>query len=428
MAIPAQIGARRTVTTVLVWSIAAGTIAGVLFRPKDWPEAVWATLGAFVLVISGLLPLSQAFIAVGKGLDVYLFLTGMMLLSELARREGVFNWLASLAVAAAKGSRARLFTLVYLVGTAVTIFLSNDATAVVLTPAVYAAVQKARTKALPYLFICAFIANAASFVLPISNPANLVVYGKSLPPLLPWLRTFLLPSVCSILATYGALRWVVRKELKGSVENGGELERLSATGHFAAWGIIATGAALIVASAFGLDLGLPTCLSAVICVLAATRAKGPAIAEVAKGVSWSVLPLVAGLFVLVESLNRAGALRDVSNALQWCAGLPQMAGGLSVSFGVAALSNVMNNLPAGLLAGGALQNSHLSQQIRNAVLIGVDIGPNLSVTGSLATVLWLIALRREGEQIDGKHFLKVGLLVMPPALLLSTVAVSLLSQ
>src|ERR1700689_2571354 len=201
MAAPAQARARDLASTVLVWSIAAGTIAGVLFRPKDWPEAVWACLGAVILVAFGLLPLSQAGRAIAKGLDVYLFLTGRMLLSELARREGVFDWLASLAVAASKRSPVRLFTLVYLVGTAVTVFLSNDATAVVLTPAVYAAVKKAGTKALPYLLICAFIANAASFVLPISNPANLVVYGKHLPALLPWLRTFLLPSIFSIGAT-----------------------------------------------------------------------------------------------------------------------------------------------------------------------------------------------------------------------------------
>ena len=295
-------------TDVLVWLIAAGTIAGVLFRPKDWPEAVWACLGAVVLVISGLLPLSQAGAAVGKGTDVYLFLTGMMLLSELARREGVFDWLASLAVTAARGSRARLFGLVYLVGIAVTVFLSNDATAVVLTPAVYAAVLKARTKALPYLFICAFIANAASFVLPISNPANLVVYGKNLPPLMPWLRTFLLPSVFSIGATYVVLRWALRKDLAGRVEDGSQPVKLSNEGRLAAWGIVGTGAILLSASGFGLDLGLPTCISAVIAVLAVTRVKGGAIVEIAKGVSWSVLPLVAGLFVLVESLNRAGAL------------------------------------------------------------------------------------------------------------------------
>jgi arsenical pump membrane protein len=423
MAASPQARARDPVSTVLVWAIAAGTIAGVLFRPKDWPEAVWACLGAVILVLTGLLPLSRAGIAVAKGTDVYLFLTGMMLLSELARKEGVFDWLAALAVAAAKGSRSLLFSLVYIVGIAVTVFLSNDATAVVLTPAVYAAVQKARTKALPYLLICAFIANAASFVLPISNPANLVVYGRTLPPLLPWLRTFLIPSMCSIVATYIALRWTVRKELEGRVEDGSEPAALSPHGRLAAWGILGTGAILIAASGFGLDLGLPTCLSAMIAVLVTTRGRRRALGEIVKGVSWSVIPLVAGLFVLVESLNHAGALADAGGILQWCTGVPRLAGALTASFGIAGLSNLMNNLPSGLLAGGALQTVHVPPYVKDAVLIGVDLGPNLSVTGSLATVLWLIALRREGQQVSAWQFLKTGLVVMPPALFLSTLAV-----
>ena len=298
----------------------------------------------------------------------------------------------------------------------------------VLTPAVYAAVQKARTKALPYLFICAFIANAASFVLPISNPANLVVYGKTLPPLIPWLRAFLLPSLFSITATYAVLRFVARKDIQGRLdEQDSAPAALSQNGRFAAWGIAATGIVLMAASGFGLDLGLPTCIAALITVLAVTRAQAKSIRQIAKGVSWSVLPLVAGLFVLVEAVNRAGALNDVGNALRWCAGVPHF-GTLAASFGIAALSNLINNLPSGLLAGGALQASRASAQIRDAVLIGVDLGPNLSVTGSLATVLWLIALRREGEQISGWQFLKVGLLVLPPALLLATLAVSLLSH
>jgi arsenical pump membrane protein len=379
------------------------------------------------MVVCRLLPLAQAGGAVVKGTDVYLFLTGMMLLAELARQQGVFDWLASLAVAAAKGSRARLFLLVYLVGIAVTVFLSNDATAVVLTPAVYAAVQKARTKALPYLFICAFIANAASFVLPISNPANLVVYGKTLPPLIPWLRTFLLPSICSIFATYAVLRLVVRKEIAGKLKEDSESAKLSKQGRFAAWGIVATGAVLMGASGFGLDLGLPTCISAALAVLVATRAKIRSMREIAKGVSWSVLPLVAGLFVLVEAVNHAGALNDVGRVLRWCAATPHF-GVFAASFGIAALSNLINNLPSGLLAGRALQAFPVSAHIRDAVLVGVDLGPNLSVTGSLATVLWLIALRREGEQMSSWQFLKIGFLVMPPALFLATLAVSLLSR
>jgi arsenical pump membrane protein len=412
----------------LVWSIAAGMIAGILFRPKGWPEAVWACLGAFLLVVCGLLPIAQAGHAIGKGTDVYLFLTGMMLLAELARCEGVFDWLATLASVAAKGSRARLFTLVYLVGIVVTVFLSNDATAVVLTPAVYASVKRAKADPLPYLLICAFIANAASFVLPISNPANLVVYGKTLPPLIPWLRTFLLPSVYSVAATYVVLWWLFRHDLRGPLQPVTVTTPLPAAGRRAAWGIVGTGVVLILVSAFGIDLGLPTLVSALLTVILATGFSRRVVGQLIRGVSWSVLPLVAGLFVLVEALDRTGALQLVGRLFRESSALPALSGSLMASFAIAALSNIANNLPTGLLAGAAVQVAHVPNHIRDAVLIGVDLGPNLSVTGSLATVLWLIALRREGQHIGAWRFLKIGLLVMPPALLGATLLMALTSN
>ena len=167
----------------LIWCVAGAATLGVIVRPFGLPEFIWAVLGAAALVALGLLPWRDALAAAGKGTDVYLFLGGMMLLAEVARQEGLFDWLAALAVRSARGSAKRLFLIVYGVGTLVTIFLSNDATAVVLTPAVYAAATAARVKPLPYLLICAFIANAASFVLPISNPANLVIFGDHMPPL-----------------------------------------------------------------------------------------------------------------------------------------------------------------------------------------------------------------------------------------------------
>ncbi len=156
----------------VIWAVAAGATAGVIVRPFRLPEAIWAVAGAALLIVLGLMPLKDAASAVGRGLDVYLFLIGMMLMSETARREGLFDWVAAAAVNHAKGSSKRLFLLVYLVGVVVTTFLSNDATAVVMTPAVFAAARKAEADPLPFLFICALIANAASFVLPISNPAN----------------------------------------------------------------------------------------------------------------------------------------------------------------------------------------------------------------------------------------------------------------
>ena len=182
-----------TVADDTIWLIAALAIFGIITRPWGLAEAVWAVSGAAILVLGSLLSWSEARAAMLRGTDVYLFLAGMMLLAELARTEGLFDWVAALAVRWARGSPRRLFALVYLVGIIGTAFLSNDATAVVLTPAVYAAARHARTEPLPYLLICAFIANAASFLLPISNPANLVVFASQLPPLPVWLVSFLAP-------------------------------------------------------------------------------------------------------------------------------------------------------------------------------------------------------------------------------------------
>ena len=128
----------------LTLAIAALAIAGVIVRPMRWPEAIWAVAGAVAVVALGLVPWRDAAAAAGEGADVYLFLLGMMLLSETARREGLFDWLAVEAVLHAKGSPRRLFLLIYAVGTIVTVFMSNDATAVVLTPAVLAVTRAAR--------------------------------------------------------------------------------------------------------------------------------------------------------------------------------------------------------------------------------------------------------------------------------------------
>ena len=215
-------------SNLATWLIAALATAAVISRPFKLPEAVWAVAGAVLLVVLGLLPWHDALHAIGKGTDVYLFLTGMMLLSEIARREGLFDWLAGHAARRANGSAPRLFLLIYGVGTVVTAFLSNDAAAVVLTPAVFAATKAADVKdPLPYLFICAFIANAASFILPISNPANLVLYASSTPPLPTWLAHFALPSLLSVGATYAVLRFTQRNSLREPISTDIEQPDLS---------------------------------------------------------------------------------------------------------------------------------------------------------------------------------------------------------
>jgi arsenical pump membrane protein len=407
------------VSHVVLAIIVSISILLMLIRPRDIPEVYWVGGGALLLLILQLIPLQLAGRAAAEGSDVYLFLLGMMLLSELAREHGVFDWLSSAALKRARGSCARLFTLVYGIGTLVTIFLSNDATAVVLTPAILVAIRKAKVPPLPYLFACAMIANAASFVLPISNPANLVVFRQQMPPLGRWLLSFSLPSMLSIAATYLVLRFVFRRELAANTGETAAARPLSTNGKIVLGGITVVVAVLLTASSFDRDLGLPTCLAAiaitiVVCIKARTRPW-----SLLKEISWGTIALVAGLFIMVDAVESIGALNLTQTALQAVQRLALAPAALVTGFVVGVANNIVNNLPLGLLAGGALQAEHATGLIANAVLIGVDLGPNLSVTGSLATILWLIALRKEKLNVSAWDFLKVGAIAMPVALLAS---------
>jgi arsenical pump membrane protein len=146
-----------------------------------------------------------------------------------------------------------------------------------------------------------------------------------------------------------------------------------------------------------------------------------------RGISWGILPLVAGLFVLVQGLNNTGVVAQLTELLKW--GVSQSAtatawiSGAGLAFG----ANLTNNLPAALIAESAVTPAYPPSMVRGALLIGVNLGPNLSVTGSLATILWLIALKREGETCSAVQFLKIGAAAMPPALLLALGALILTS-
>ena len=410
-------------TTEAIYVIAALATVGVILRPFNVAEAIWAVAGAAVLLALGLISISDALTGVGKGGDVYLFLFGMMLLAEIARTEGLFDWLAAVATSHASGSPRRLFFLIYCVGTVVTIFLSNDATAVVLTPAVAAAVKAAKAKEpLPYLLICAFIANAASFVLPISNPANLVIYGSRMPPLAQWLPAYLLPSAIAIVATYLLLRFTQRGALRQEIAKEVPQPKLTGAGKLAAAGIVATAGALLAASALDLQLGLPTAIAGSLTALVVLIRERKWPWSIARDISWGVLPLVAGLFVLVEALGKTGLIEAIAALLRTGEQQAAFATAVLSGFAIALASNLINNLPAGLLAASAVQTAQAGEHVTRAILIGVDLGPNLSVTGSLATILWLGALRREGLVVGFGAFLKIGALVMPPALILAIVA------
>ena len=306
-----------------------------------------------------------------------------------------------------------------------TVFLSNDATAVVLTPAVAAVVKAAKAEEpLPYLFICAFIANAASFVLPISNPANLVIYGSHMPPLLQWLPRYALPSALSILATYLALRWTQRERLRQNARPTSSCRRCPRGGKMAALGIAVTAIVLLASSALGLQLGLPT-------FLAGSRRRCWC---------WSLARAVSLTGAAGYLLGRAAAGR---RAVRACGGAGEDRRDRTTRRAAAAAScehsatrrglgvgrrprgwlQPVNNLPAGLMAGrvvelaqraGTRARRRADRRGSGAEPVGHRVARDDPVADGAA------ARRPECERLDLPQARRA---VMPPALLLAIAGV-----
>jgi arsenical pump membrane protein len=233
-----------------------------------------------------------------------------------------------------------------------------------------------------------------------------------------WLAQYSLPSALSIVITFILLRYLQKNELKEFIHFENLQPKLNAGAKTSLIGIGFTSVVLLVCSAMHIQLGLPTLITGIItsAVVMLLERKDPL--PVIKGISWSVLLLVAGLFVIVEGLSKTGAMQQLSSFLQKSVGESETyavwISGLITAYGC----NVLNNLPAGLIMGSAVASQHFPEIIKRAVLIGTDLGPNLSVTGSLATILWLAVLRREGYEITGWQFFKLGVVVMSITLLI----------
>jgi arsenical pump membrane protein len=408
---------------ITAYVIALLTVAGILVRPWRVPEWAFAVGGALLLLLTGALDSPHAWRAALSGWEVYLFLVGVLTLAELARVHGVFAWLSAFILRAARGSRSRLFGIVFGVGVVVTATLSNDTTVILLTPAIVALLERIDAPPLPYLYACAFVANAASYALPVGNPANLVVYGAALPALLPWLAVFGISALVAIIVTFLSLRFALRRDLHGSFFVSRDDPRLSRAGRGALTAVGASACILIVGSAFGFSIGITAFICAVICMLGVTLVDRGTLRQVCTQVPWSIVPLVAGLFVVVAALDRAGALTATQHALRSVAALPSPGASLALAGATAIACNVFNNLPIALFAGAALRHTHLIPQLSRAVLVAIDLSPNLSLTGSLATLLWLIVVRREGIRVSPWHFFGLGAIVTIPSLPLAVLAI-----
>ena len=201
---------------------------------------------------------------------------------------------------------------------------------------------------------------------------------------------------------------------------------LNPMGRRAGLGILLAAGALLATSALAGPVGPAAFVAGILAMLFVAGKQGRVMTAALRHMSWSVIPLVAGLFVLVAALRGVGALAISAYALKTAAAWPPLAGLSAVAFGFGIAANTINNLPMGLIGAAAIQAAHGTRVMHAAVLLGINLGPNLSVTGSLATILWLIALRREKIEVSAWHFLRVGVLVMPPTLLIAVLALVLI--
>src|SRR5438045_5655528 len=201
--------------TLLISLIAILTLIGIMVRPFKWNEAMIAMAGAGLLLIIGLIHPLDALGVLLSDWNIFLFFLGMMALSVLAEAAGLFDWLASQAAQLANGSARRLLLNTFLLGSLISMVLSNDATVLILTPIVYSLVTRLRLSVLPFLFACTFIADTASFLLPVSNPINIIVLSAYRLDLWTFLRLLFLPALAVIGFNIAAFFLLYRQQLKG---------------------------------------------------------------------------------------------------------------------------------------------------------------------------------------------------------------------
>src|SRR5438105_11847131 len=204
--------------TLLISLIAILTLIGIMVRPFKWNEAMIAMAGAGLLLIIGLINPLDAFTVLLNDWNIFLFFLGMMTLSALAEAAGLFDWLAAQAAHLAGGSSRRLLLNTFLLGSLISMVLSNDATALVLTPIVYSLVTRLRLPVLPFLFACTFIADTASFLLPLSNPINIIVLSTFQLDLWTFLRLLLLPTFLVISVNIIVFFWLYQRQLRATFD------------------------------------------------------------------------------------------------------------------------------------------------------------------------------------------------------------------
>jgi arsenical pump membrane protein len=412
-------------------AIFVAALAAIMIRPYRVPEAVTALIAGSLIVVCGFVTPTAALDTLVAQWNLYGFFLGLMVISALADQAGIFDMLAAIAGRWAGGKAQRLLLAVFLVGMLITAFLSNDATALILTPIVYALVTRLRLPPLPFMFACTFIADTSSFLLPVSNPINVLVLDAFGGGLAEFWRYLLLPSVVCITLNIAVFAVLFRRELRLDYD----VEALAPTAAGAGGvryrratlvglGLIATG--YLVVSALALPLSI-VALGGGALLLAITAACGRLnLRRLAGEISWPLFGFISGMFVLVRGVEDLGLSALIGGGLLHLGGSDPLQAVLAASAGTALGANTINNLPMALVMVSALRSlgaAGAHQPLIYATIFGADLGPNLTTVGSLATMLWLLILRRKGLEVSSIQYMKLGLAIVPAMIVLGSLLI-----